>query len=200
MSPPERKATQFGTPSSRCVAQRTHVVVILVASTAPNRSTHSQPPSRHTESIEDTADSVLTQHLSPESRASPSVNPETQSSPPVIPDSQSHIGPNIATPPSPPEVSPPPERNPFPTLPDDPDLDIVAYHPYVRYTDGPDAEAHIRSFLNTWQANHLTQRLTDAEIDASKIAEFTLSLDGPAARWYSRHDPGEFTTFQDVRT
>ena len=70
-------------------------------------------------------------------------------------------------------------------------------HPYVRYTDDPDAEAHIHSFLNTWQANHSMQRLTAAEIDASKITEFTLS---PAARWYSRHDRGEFATFQDVRT
>ena len=61
--------------------------------------------------------------------------------------------------------------------------------------DDRDAEAHIRSFLNTWQANHLTERLTVAEIDTSKIAEFTLSLDDPAAQWYSRHDPGELTTF-----
>ena len=76
----------------------------------------------------------------------------------------------------------------------------MSYHPYARYTDGPDAEGHIRSFLNTWQANHSTQRLTVAEINASNIAEFILSLDEPEARWYSRHDPGEFTTFQDVRT
>ena len=71
----------------------------------------------------------------------------------------------------------------------------MSYHPYVRYTDGPDAEAHIRSFLNTWQANHSTQRLTAVEIDASKIAEFTLSLDGPTEQWYYQHDPREFTTF-----
>ena len=74
----------------------------------------------------------------------------------------------------------------------------MPYHPYVRYTDGPDAEPHIRSFLNTWQANHSTQRLTAMEIHASKIIEFTLSLDVLVARWYSRHDLGEFTTFQDV--
>ena len=73
-------------------------------------------------------------------------------------------------------------------------------YPYPRYTDGPDAESHIRAFVSTWQANHSTQRLSPAEIDASKIAEFTLSLDGPAARWYSRLDAGEVTTFQDVRT
>ena len=66
----------------------------------------------------------------------------------------------------------------------------MPYHPYVCYTDNPDAEGHIRSFLNTWQANHSTQRLIAGEIDASKIAEFILSLDGPTARWYSRHDTG----------
>ena len=73
-------------------------------------------------------------------------------------------------------------------------------YPYLWYTDGPDAESHIRAFMSTWQANHSTQRLTTTKIKSSKIAEFTLSLDGPAARWYSRLDPGEFATFQDVRT
>ena len=166
------------------------MVVIPVASTTPNRSNRSRPPSRHTELAEETADSVLTQHSSPESWASPSIHPETQSSPPVIPESQSHISLVIANLPSSPEVSPPLERNPFPALLDDLDLDTMPYHPYVRYTDGPDAEAHICSFLNTWQANHSTQRLIAGEIDASKIAEFILSLDGPTARWYSRHDTG----------
>ena len=71
---------------------------------------------------------------------------------------------------------------------------------YPRYTDGPDAESHIRAFVSTWQANHSTQCLTPAEIDASKLAEFTLFLDGPAARWYSRLEVGEATTFQIVRT
>ena len=46
----------------------------------------------------------------------------------------------------------------------------------------------------------MTQRLSAAKIDSSKIAEFTLSLDGPVVRWYSRLDAGEVTTFQDVRT
>ena len=63
---------------------------------------------------------------------------------------------------------------------EDPKLDTMPYHPYARYMDGPNADDHIRSFLNTWQANHSTQQLTDAEIDSSKIAEFTLSLDSPA--------------------
>ena len=77
--------------------------------------------------------------------------------------------------------------------------DIMSY-PYPRYNDCPDVESHIRAFVSTWQANHSTRRLTPAEIDASKIAEFTLSLDGPAARWYSRLEVGEATTFQIVRT
>ena len=102
------------------------------------------------------------------------------------------------SPPNPPEVTQP-NPNPFPDLPEDLAYDIMSY-PYPRYTDGPNAESHIRSFVSTWQANHSTHRLTPAEIDASKIAEFTLSLDGPAARWYSRLDAGEVTTFQDVRT
>ena len=84
-------------------------------------------------------------------------------------------------------------------LPEDPAYDIMPY-PYPRYTDGSDAESHIRAFVSTWQANHSTQRLTPAEVDASKIAEFTLSLDGPATRWYSRLEVGEATTFQIVRT
>ena len=57
---------------------------------------------------------------------------------------------------------------------------------------------HICAFISTWKANHSTQRLTTAKIESSKIAELTLALDGPAARWYSRLDLGEFTTFQDV--
>ena len=81
----------------------------------------------------------------------------------------------------------------------DPDLDTMPY-PYSRYTDGPDAESHIRAFVSTWQANHSTHRLTATEIESSKITKFTLSLDGPSPRWYSRLEMGEFTMFQDVRT
>ena len=59
---------------------------------------------------------------------------------------------------------------------------------------------HIRAFVSPWLANHSTQRLAPTEIDASKIAEFMLSLDEPVARWYSRLDVGEVTTFEDVCT
>ena len=53
---------------------------------------------------------------------------------------------------------------------------------YPRFTDGPDEDLHIRTYECTWQTNHSTQRLTTAEIESSKIAEFTLSLNGPATR------------------
>ena len=158
------------------------LVVIPIAITRPSP--------RRTEPAEDTTDSVLTQHSSLESQSSPS----------VIPDTQSQIGADLATPRCPPEVSPQLELNPFPTLPEDPELDTMSYHPYTRYTDGPDIDDHIHSFLNTWQANHSKERLTAMKVDTSKIAEFTHSLDGPTGRWYSRHDFGEFTTFQDVST
>ena len=72
-------------------------------------------------------------------------------------------------------------------------------YPYPRYKDGPDAESHIRAFVSTWQANHSTQQLSAVEVEASKIVEFTLSLNGPTAQWYSRLDIGEVTIFQDVR-
>ena len=73
-------------------------------------------------------------------------------------------------------------------------------YPDPRYSDGPDAETHIRALVSTWQPNHTTQRLTPTEIDGSKIAEFTLSLDGLATRWYSCLEVGEAITFQIVRT
>ena len=83
-----------------------------------------------------------------------------------------------------PPLSPPvvnqPEHNPFLALPETPDFDTMPY-PYPRYIDGPDVESHIRAFVSAWQANHSTQRLTIVEIEASKIVEFTLSLDGRAA-------------------
>ena len=108
------------------------------------------------------------------------------------------MGSDPVTPPNPPKVNQP-EHNPFLALLENSDFDTMPY-PYPQYTDGPDAESHIRAFVSTWQANHSTQCLTVAEVEASKIAEFTLSLDGPAARWYFCHDSGEFAMFQDVCT
>ena len=80
--------------------------------------------------------------------------PESHHSRVTAPDTQSHICSDLAAPPSPPEVTQV-EFNPFLALPEDLDFDTMPY-PYPRYTDGPDAESHIRSFVSTWQANHST--------------------------------------------
>ena len=45
-----------------------------------------------------------------------------------------------------------------------PDFNATSYHS-TRYTDGPDTESHIHSFLSMSQANHSTQRLTIEEVD-----------------------------------
>ena len=54
--------------------------------------------------------------------------------------------------------------------------DTMSY-PYPKYNDEADANAHVRAFLTTWQANHVLQRLSEAYADKSKIAKFGLSLD-----------------------
>ena len=66
--------------------------------------------------------------------------------------------------------------------------------PYSKYRDEPDAEAHMYAFLQTWEANHVSQRLTEAEVERSKVAEFSMTLEGPAARWHAQHLPGSFAT------
>ena len=58
-------------------------------------------------------------------------------------------------------------------------------YPYSEYNYEADAEVHIRVFLVTWQANHVSQRLSKVDADKSKIAKFGLSLDGQSANWYS---------------
>ena len=35
-------------------------------------------------------------------------------------------------------------------------------YPYPKYNDELDAEAHVRAFFTTWQANHVAQRLAPA--------------------------------------
>ena len=54
-------------------------------------------------------------------------------------------------------------------------------YPYPRYNGEADANAHVRAFLTTWQANHASQRLVVTEANISKIAELGLSLDGHTA-------------------
>ena len=67
---------------------------------------------------------------------------------------------------------------------EDPDFNTMPY-PYPRYTYDVDVEAHVQAFLTTWQANHVSQRLSATDVETSKIAEFGLSLDGQATHWYS---------------
>ena len=72
-------------------------------------------------------------------------------------------------------------------------------YPYPRYNGEADAEAHIRNYLTTWQANHASKRLGLVEANISKIAEFGLSLDGQAASWYSQNEISEFADFDQLK-
>ena len=56
-------------------------------------------------------------------------------------------------------------------------------YPYPKYNDEADAEDHVRAFLTTWQTNHVSQRLSEADADKSKIVELGLSLDGQSTNW-----------------
>ena len=40
---------------------------------------------------------------------------------------------------------------------------------YPQYNDELDAEVHVRAFLTTWQANHVSQRLVEA--DAKRVED-----------------------------
>ena len=60
-------------------------------------------------------------------------------------------------------------------------------------------EAHVHIFLSTWQANHVSPRLATVDAETSKIVEFGLSLEGQATNWYSQHDVGEFSSFEELR-
>ena len=73
-------------------------------------------------------------------------------------------------------------------------------YPYSKYNDEADAEAHIHTFLATWQTNHVSQRLSEADANKSKIVEFRLSLDGKLANWYSQHEEDEFQSFKQLTT
>ena len=84
------------------------------------------------------------------------------------------------------------EGNLFSVAREAPDFDTMHY-PYPRYADGADAEAHVRAFLATWQANHVSQRLAAAYVETSKIAEFGCLLmrkqriGTPSTHWGSSH-------------
>ena len=36
---------------------------------------------------------------------------------------------------------------------------------YLKYRDDPDAEAHVYTFLETWEVNHVSQQLNEAEAE-----------------------------------
>ena len=68
--------------------------------------------------------------------------------------------------------------------------DDTMLYPYPKYRDYPNAEAHVYAFFQTWEANHVSQRLIEPEAERSKIAEFAMTLEGLAARWHAKHLPG----------
>ena len=78
------------------------------------------------------------------------------------------------------------------------EYDTMSY-PYPRYNDEANAEAHVHTFLTTWQAHHVSQRLASTDMNASRIAEFGLLLDGQATNWYSQHDITEFHEFEQLK-
>ena len=44
-------------------------------------------------------------------------------------------------------------------------LDDTMPYSYLEYRDEPNAEAHVYAFLQTWEANHVSQRLTEPEAE-----------------------------------
>ena len=54
-------------------------------------------------------------------------------------------------------------------------------------------------FLQTWEANQVSQQLTDVEAEWSKIAEFGMTLEGPTS-WHAKHLPRSFATFEALKT
>ena len=98
-------------------------------------------------------------------------------------------------PPTPKEEQERPPTPPARALTPDDDMSFQ----YPKYRDDPDAEAHVHAFQQTWEANHVSQRLTAAEEERSKIAEFGVTLEGPAARWHRTQDPSTITTFADLK-
>ena len=96
--------------------------------------------------------------------------------------------------------SPPPtEQEKEHTPPEQPYEDYTMSYPYPKYRDDPDAEAHVYAFLQTWEANHVSQRLTELEAKRSKIAELDMTLEGLAARWHTKHLPRSFATFEALK-
>ena len=91
-----------------------------------------------------------------------------------------------------------PIHEPIPETEQVKEEDNMSYS-YPKYHDELDAEAHIYAFLQTWENNHVSQRLMEAETERSNIAEFELSLEGPMTRWHAKHLLGTFATFQALQ-
>jgi hypothetical protein len=49
---------------------------------------------------------------------------------------------------------------------------------YPKYSNHPDAAAHVKQFRSIWAVNHGTQGLSRTEREQSMIVEFQLSLEG----------------------
>jgi hypothetical protein len=58
--------------------------------------------------------------------------------------------------------------------------DIMPYA-YPKYSNHPDAAAHVKQFRSIWAMNHGTQGLSLMEREQSMIVEFQLSLEGQVA-------------------
>jgi hypothetical protein len=63
--------------------------------------------------------------------------------------------------------------------------DDIMLYAYPKYSNHPDAAAHIKQFRSIWAVNHGTQGLFAMEREHSMIMEFQLSMEGQAARWYA---------------
>jgi hypothetical protein len=55
---------------------------------------------------------------------------------------------------------------------------------YQKYSNHPEAAAHLKKFRSIRAVNHGTQGLSLMEQEQSMIVEFQISLEGQAARWY----------------
>jgi hypothetical protein len=66
---------------------------------------------------------------------------------------------------------------------------------YSKYSNHPDAVAHVKKFWSSWVVNHGTQGLSPMEREQSMIVEFQLSLEGQAARWYAQQEISTSATF-----
>ena len=96
--------------------------------------------------------------------------------------------------------SPPTEQEEENISPEQPYEDYTTPYLYPKYRDDPDAEAHVYAFLQTWEENHVSQRLIEPEAERSKITKIGMTLEGSTARWHAKHLPGSFASFDTLKT